>query len=238
MHHDARQPAHRLRPLILKRFYMHRLIFEIGMFSILLAVVIGWLTLQRIKPDYFPLLCLFTLALINESFSAVIIRKGFSNAISANIYSVLEAIILLWQFKRWGLFYKREKLIYGIAALYGIVLITEMSLFFSPIYFNSYFNATYAFITVLLSIRFINILMNAENRTLIKNPAFLFCVAFIIFYTFLVLIEFFFVYGASINVELSGKIFGMHAYVNLLCNLIFAIAFLWIPRKPKFIQLY
>jgi hypothetical protein len=36
---------------------------------------------------------------------------------------------------------------------------------------------------------------------------------------------------------LSIRIYFIHSYINLLCNLIYAVAFLWIPNKREFIRL-
>ncbi len=206
-------------------------------YSIALGVIIGWLRINRVRPAFLPFLFLLTLGLCNELLSRLLIKQGSSNAINSNIYSLVEALLLLVQFKRWGLSRRAPKFFYLVGILYIVVWCTETIIYFRPGKFSSFFNATYAFCTVLMSISLINLLMGNDQGRLLKNPIFIFCTGMVIYYTYVVVIELFYLYGLGSSKEFRRNLYYVHTYVNLLSNLIYAAAFLWIPRKREFIQL-
>lgn len=158
-------------------------------FSISLAAIIGWLRYKNLDPDFFPFLILITMGLVNETISYIVIGMKKSNAVNFNIYTLLELLLLTWQFQKWKLFGKKAIWAKTIA-LTGIVFwLAENFLVNSIRSFNSYFLIFSAYIIVLMSITMINRLALKENNLLIKNPIFLICLGLLLFFTYAVLVE-------------------------------------------------
>ena len=80
----------------------------------------------------------------------------------------------------------------------------------------------------------INRLIPEERGKLVKNSIFLVAIGFIAFYTFNSLIEIFWVYGLNASKDFRAGVYRIMTYINLIVNLIYAIAVLWIPRKREY----
>ena len=203
-------------------------------FSILIAAVIGGIRFKEIDPAYRPFLILIWVSLINEALSVALAYTIRNNTVNNNVFFLIEAILITWQFKRWKLFNDDN---FTYALLNGILVvawITEMSLFGIKTFY-SYFIILHSFVIVLLSISMINRLITRENRFLLRQPIFLICTAFIGYFTFAALTETFWQYGLNENKDFRLRIYHILHYINLFSNLIYALAVLWMPTRPKFI---
>jgi hypothetical protein len=216
---------------------MTDIFLQVSKYLIALAALIGWLRFKSMVPVFLPVLILATLAGSNEYLSKLLINSGQSNALNTNIYSFIEALLIVWQFERWNLFRKTKKWLYAIIIVLFAIWIYETWILYAPAKFSSYFIVAYSFITVLLSISYINTLIGVEMSSIIRNPAFILCIGFIVFYSYSILIELFYLYGLSSSTKFAYSIFNLHKYFNFFLNLTFILAFIWIPRKHKFIQL-
>lgn len=210
-------------------------LFYISSASIALAVLIGWIRFNKWGREFKPLLYILTIGLINEAISYFLSRNGYYNIINTNIYCLIESCLIAGLFWQWKLL--PRKAFIGLLLFYLAFWITETLLIFRiDNRFSSYFIAGYSSVTVLLTVSYINVLAGCEAGSLVRNPAFIVCVAFVIYYTFVVLIELFHLYGFEFT-EFAARIYLIHSYINILCNLIYAAAFLWIPNKREFIRL-
>jgi hypothetical protein len=63
---------------------------------------------------------------------------------------------------------------------------------------------------------------------------FLICNAFIIYFTFKILVEAFWLYGVNESVNFQAMVFDISSYINVFTNLIYALAVLWMPMKRVF----
>lgn len=204
-------------------------------FSIALAVLISWIRFKRLHPAYYPFIFLLWLGLINEIVSYIIIGKGLSNAVTYNIYSLIEVLLIIWQFKLWRLFNRNVRL-YPIMLTLIIVMWVVEILFFGSLYsFNSYFLITSSFILVLMSIAMINQLLARVQESLLRSSIFLVCLGFVFYFTYSVLVEAFWIYGLTENQIFVTNIYTILIYVNLFTNLLYAFAVLWMPTKPKYL---
>ncbi|MFL5772525.1 MAG: hypothetical protein ACJ75F_05165, partial [Flavisolibacter sp.] len=95
------------------------------------------------------------------------------------------------------------------------------------------FAIVYAFPVVLLSVSTINKLLMQEKEIL-RSPVFLICIGLLIFYTFNVIIEVFYIYGLKLSDYVTGRIYDILSCVNLLCNLIYAVAILCLRKKQAY----
>jgi len=203
--------------------------------SILLPLIAGLVRLRRIGKGYQPFFALLVIGFFTEILSFVLI-KGYraSNAIPINIYILAEWTLIATQFHIWGFLKQRKQIFYIFLIATSLVWVVD-NLFFGMITgFSPWFRLFYSFLIVLLSVNKINYMITYDNRNLFRNPSFLICIGFIIYFLYMIL------YRWAIEVSLAGKsgigykIIFFIAYVNALTNSIFAIAFLLIPAPQKF----
>lgn len=213
---------------------MSQTLVAISGFSIALAAIFGAFRFRQIGSGYYSFIILAWIALANETISFLLIRAGHSNAVNSNIYVLLESLLILYFFHEQGLLRGKTRLVAILWTGYIVLWITENFFLSSLNRFHSYFIIAYSFITVLLSINQVNRLISSEKGMLLRNACFLICIGFILFNTCKVLIEIFWVYGLNASREFRIQVYRIMAWVNLLVNLIFAIAVLWIPRKREY----
>ncbi|HMG67590.1 MAG TPA: hypothetical protein VK588_07885, partial [Chitinophagaceae bacterium] len=139
-------------------------------FSVGIAAVIGWIRFKKIDSTYFPFLYIIWIGFITEIISYIITNKGYSNGVLYNIYVLVEAIFITWQFRKWQLFEKRPILYFTIQVSYLLFWFIEC-FYFHYIYFTaSNFRLYDSFIIVLMSINIINSELIRENRSVFRNP--------------------------------------------------------------------
>jgi hypothetical protein len=203
--------------------------------SIGLGAIIGWIRVRKTDPAFLPFLWLLWSGLINELISLVIVKAGCSNAINYNIFSLCEALLITWQFKRWKLFTRRKFLYYSLQALFVCGWFVESVIRARTNAFNSYFIIGHSAIIVLLSVNMINKTMFDEVTLLVLNPVFLICMGLIVYFTYAILVETFWMYGLNRSSVFRIHITEILSYVNLFTNLLFATATLCIPLKRQYI---
>ena len=204
--------------------------------SILLPIIAGLIRLRRIDARYQPFYILLCIGFVSEVISFILI-KGLHrhNAIVLNIYYLAEWLLIAWQFHVWGFLKHKRRTFYTLLAFGTLLWVTENLVFGKITEFSPYFCIFYYFVIVLLSIRTINFMITHDNRNLFRNPQFLICIGFIIYFLYLIL------YSWASAVSMYGRsvasttvIFYLMAYINALSNTIYAIAFLLIPARVKF----
>jgi hypothetical protein len=202
---------------------------------ILLPLITGLIRLRRIGKGYQPFFALLIIGFITEIVSFILI-KGFhrSNAIPINIYILLEWTLISLQFHIWGFLGQQKKVFYTLVTITVLLWCVENLVFSKITEFSPYFRLFYSFLIVLLSVNKINYMITHDNRNLLRNPSFLICIGFIIYFLYMIIYRWAYqvsLYGKS---DISNKIIFFMAYVNALTNAIFAIALLLIPAPVKF----
>lgn len=203
-------------------------------YSILIAGMIALVRFPRINRNYHPFVFLLWTGCLNEMVSHYLVSHGQYNIINSNIYSLAESLLLLWFLRRSGQFDRRRLLFIGLLSLFLLAWVAE-AFVLHPFgtAFVSYFNVIYSFPIVMLCINLINRLITTE-RELLRNPSFLICIGLIIFFTYRIIVEMFWLYGLSSNYAFSNQIFNILVWINLFCNLIYALAVLWMRKKQAF----
>lgn len=203
--------------------------------SILLPIIIGLIRLRRIDKGYRPFFILLWIGFLTEVISFAVIQGfGKSNFFVVNVYILIEWILIAWQFHIWGFLRQKKWAFYSLLTLTTLFWIGEYVLIHKVTAILLYFRFLYFFLIVLLSINKINFMITHDNRNLFRNPRFLICIAFIIYFIYMI------VYFWSFQISLFGKsdisnsIIFLMAYVNVFTNIIYAIAFLLIPAPQKF----
>lgn len=202
--------------------------------SIGLGAVIGWVRFSKTDPAFFPFLLLLTIGFVNEIASIVQIENGNSNIVNYNVFGLVESVLLTWQFLKWGLFTKSKGFYWFIQVVFGGFWVAENFIrSFSA--FDSYFTIVHSFLFVMMSISMINRVVLKETRPLLKHPVFLICTGLIVYFNYAVLVEAFWIFGLNRSRSFRLGIYEILAYINLITNLIFAFAFLWIPTRLRYI---
>lgn len=203
-------------------------------FSIAIPAIIGCIRFRKIDTAYYPFIFLICLGLLNETISFLITRSGYSNAINANIYSLVEGLLITRLFYNLNLLNKPKKVFYFISGFLIILWIVDKFFITSIREFSSYFSFFASLAYVLMAISMINRLLLVEKKRIIRNGLFLICIGIIVFFTYALLLEIFWYYGLNSSRHFRLKVYRIMTYINLLTNLIYALAILWIPRKREY----
>lgn len=201
--------------------------------SIGLGVLVGWARFRKTGPAFFPFLLLLTVGLVNEGTSILLISHGHSNMVNFNLFELLESFLLTWQFLRWGLFASRRSY-FLLQGLFALAWTAENFIRCFQAY-SSYFIIAHSFILVMMSISMINRTAVKAPTSLLKQPVFLICMGLVIYYDYAVLVEAFWIFGLNHSRSFRVAVYGILTCINLVTNLIFAFAFLWIPMRPQYI---
>lgn len=204
--------------------------------SVGIGAITGWIRFKKTDPAFFPFLILLWAGFVNELASILIISKGYSNAIYYNLFTLAEAIFISWQFYRWGLYGKRQRLYFSIQCLFIAGWLTEFLMRQNLQAFHSYFIIVYSTIIVFMSIHVLSNELFKEPGILFLNPVFLICMGFFVYFTYTILVEVFWMYGLNKSSVFRIRIYLVFSYINLITNLVFAFATLWIPKKPTYIM--
>jgi hypothetical protein len=204
--------------------------------SVLLPIIAGLVRWRRIDKGYRPFFWLLVIGFFVELISFLSIRMAKDNTVIVNIYMLVEWTLLAWQFHIWG-FLRQKKIFFYL--LLGIVAMvwSIVDLALGHIHdFSPYFVFFYSFLIVLLGVNEINFMITHYNRNLFRNPRFVICVGLIIYFVYLI------VYYWALEISKRGRseisisisITFLQGYVNILANIIYAIAFLLFPKPQKF----
>ncbi len=203
---------------------------------ILIPAIIGLVRFTKISKGYYPFVYCIWIGLVNEIVSCSLALNGHYNIVNGNIYMLLESLLLLWQFKNWGLFKSRPVLIPMMTATLIIGWVLETLIFFKiTAHYSSNFQIGYSFLISLMSISILNKLIVTERKNLLKNATFILCIAFVMYYTFSVLSESFWIYGIGENPDIALKMQTISTVTNFISILLYSVAILWMPSKQKFI---
>lgn len=202
--------------------------------SILLPLAIGCMRFRQIASSYHPIIYLLFVGTVTEVASYLFYSSG-KDAIIYNVYGIVELFFFLWQFRVWGNnVLNKRSVFYGLMGLLTLIWFFENFYLaridvYSPIYW-----VCYSLTLILLAVNQMNWLIVNERGNMLKNPIFIICIAIIIFYSYKIMVEIFYHYAPAIGIKHS--IFSVVSYVNVLFNVLLAIAIICIPRRKTFIR--
>lgn len=206
-------------------------------FSIWFAALAGLVRFKNTDQLYRPFIILCWTGAINEVVSFFTAREGYSTNANNNIYLLAESLLLLWQFKKWvpETWMKRYFLILAIA--FALLWFYEYNSISNLGQIRYYFRFFYATVIVLLSIHLMQRLVIEHASGLAKDSRFLISAGLTIYFTFKILFDAIWLYQLRGSVIFQQAIFLVFASLNFLINLLFAIAILWMPKKPQYIKI-
>ena len=212
---------------------MHSFIFSIVLnHSIIIAAIIGMVRFRYIIRNFYPFLFIIWLGLINESLSLVMIFSTRNNAINSNVFVVLEYLLILFQFYKWNGGDSRKY--YFLACLGLIVWIADNFIINTITQNNSLFRSIYSLIIVFFSINQVNKIMIYEKGILIKNAMFIICITFLFYYGCKTFVEAFNVFHLGLSNLFLWNLWIILYFVNVIANVLYALALLCIPTKQEF----
>jgi hypothetical protein len=206
-------------------------------FSLFIAGIIGIFKFKRMDKTYYPFLFLIEIGCVNELLSYILIQFHHHTLLNNNIYALFESLLILWFFNNLKVFKNSKNIYLFILSLFLLSWSLQMLQLKTLDNLYLYFRILYSFIIVFLSIYTINSILITETNNILKNPTFIICTGFVIFFTYYAIMNCFWLYGLTKSVEFRIFISKILAYINLFCNLIYAIALIWIPRHRPSILL-
>jgi len=202
--------------------------------SVLLPIIVGLVRLRRMGKSYRPFFLLLVIGFLVEIISFISIRLTKNNTVIVNIYGLVEWTLLAWQFHAWGFLRQKKSLFYALLGLSALVWFI-VNIVFGHIHdFSPYFVFFYSFLIVLLCVNEINFMITHHNRNLFRNPRFVICFGLIIYFVYMIVYYWALEISKFGRSDISISIAFLVAYVNILANIIYAIAFLLIPKPQKF----
>ncbi|WP_158085109.1 hypothetical protein [Niastella vici] len=105
---------------------------------------------------------------------------------------------------------------------------------------NYYFFILYAFALIFFSVNTFNKMVVHERNSIFRNPKFWICLGIIIFYSFFILVV---TTGITlivhkVSVQFRRDLQAIGVFSNLLVNLLYAVALVWVPRKKHYTSLF
>lgn len=209
--------------------------------SIVFAAILGVVRYRVIDPSYYPFLYYTWIVVGIELTMRILMVNGMRDTFSTvlNSYAYVEFALFTWLFHNWRLFNGSRKVFYGLLIVFFIAwfLITFILRHYDQP--NFYFRILFSFALIFYSVSMFNRLVVHVRGNIFKDSKFLICVGIIIFYSFFIVV------CASSSVFRGGtsKIFfrnlqAINVYSNLLVNILYAVAIIWMPRKKIFITVF
>jgi hypothetical protein len=205
--------------------------------SIAPAVIMGMVRYRKMDASYHPFLYYTWFVLLFEILVYLLSTQKAYNTLGVlfNLYAFVEFVLLTWIFHKWGLFKRNRAIVFSIMIIFFFIWVFTI-FYFKGIYKKSnHFAIAYSFALIFYSISSFHRLVIQEYRSIFINAKFWICTGVIIFYSY-------FVIGSSVrlliqrskaNVKFFEQLQEIDVYSNLLVNILYAIAIIWIPNKKK-----
>lgn len=209
--------------------------------SIAFSAAIGLAKFARMEPAYHPFVYYACLATIIEVIDFILLNQKMYSALClvTNMYSLAEFFLLTGLFNNLGLFKRKKK-------MFMVIRIFFFLLWFVTLFIRGYDKLNYpffiamSFVIIFFSISTFNRMIVNDRKNIFTNPTFWICIGTIIFYTYFILLN-------TVNLtfpQAKGEplfkkgLFAVRIYSNLLVNLLYAIAVLWMPKKKNITTLF
>ncbi len=203
-------------------------------YSVVFSVIIALFRYKLIDKTFHPFIWLQVIAVLSEICSIELSKYYKSNAICTNIYTLIEYLMILWQFRRWKIL--NNNIVYNVLQTLMVIMWSGLLIYYKSI--QQIFSISFifsSFIIVLLSIHMLNRSIVSFTGKLLKNSTFLICCGFVVFFTFQIMVETFWIFQFSDSLLFASYIYLILSIVNFFVNIVYALAVLWIPRKQTFI---
>lgn len=199
--------------------------------SILIPMIAGLVRYRSVPVSYRPFIYLLFIGFANEIVSYFFFYNS-SNAVPTNIYFLCEFLLFTIQFRLWKNILKKDMVYRSVLIGMTTLWIVENIVLGKIGTFSPTFQIGYSFVLVLMAVNQVNWLVVNEKGNLTTNAIFIISVAVMIFFSYKVLTEVFYYYAT--DGKLQRNIFTIEVYLNVVYNILLAIAILCMPRKKNF----
>lgn len=205
-----------------------------------LAIGIGAIgSLFRVRstdPTFYPFYFFLWAGFIHESGDWLLVSQGYITAWNDNVYALVSVMIGIWQFWEWGLWRNRDWVYLVLLTVLGLCWLVESCIRLDERSMNSWFLLISSLSMVLMSIWWISVLFYREDGILIRNPAFLICFGFLVFYSVFILVESTWVNGLIGRPGVYRVVYSILGWVKLVTSIVFGIAVKWVPISKAHIH--
>ena len=202
-------------------------------YSIAIPAFCGLIRYRNSVLSYRPFLILCCLGLISEVVSYLCAVYYHTNAIPFNIFTLVEVLCYTWLFRNWGGF-KKDSYFHIYMSMLVVAWLLDNFILSNIQTINSPSRILFFFFLIFLAINQVNKILLQHRGLLLRDSRFLICAGIIIFYSYSVTTEIFYVLNLNFSDLFYNRVHAVLEWVNVLVNLIFTIAILWIPRRQKF----
>jgi hypothetical protein len=205
-------------------------------FVVLIPLIIALVNYKYIDGAFMPLIVNLGIGVLSEIMGHIF-RVRFQNNLPVfNVFMLFDFLTFCWLFHNWGAFNKiatRFKL--AIIILFGIYWILDNLVLHSIRDSNIAFKIAYNIFLVLMAVnQLVNVMVT--NTSLRYNPFFYVCLGVIFYYSYSIFISLFIFSGwFIISRTLWENVWLIYVFFNVVCNLLFAISFIWIRRTRRFL---
>ena len=203
--------------------------------SIVFPLIVGIVRWKLIDPSYYPFIYNLLAVLLVEI--TIRLLNGSSSVVkSVNVFSLVDFCLFAWLFHNWGLFNGNKKIFLLILSLAGTVWAYTSFFVTGFQHMNNPFLLIYSAALIFLSVTTFNKIVVQQRINIFTNARFWICIGIIIFYSFFILTRATDLStGVLKHVSRSFKdnLQLINTYSNLLVNLLYAVAVIWIPRKKN-----
>ena len=202
-------------------------------FAVCIAALLAAYRFNIIDKLYLPFVLCIWVGAINEIVSFTLAYNGYSNSANNNIDILLEGLLILWQFKKWGMM--PQTLFFILGLLFLCTWFYEIHSFSTLQSLHYYYRLLYGSVVVICCISLNNSFIISHHNKMVTNPAFLICTGYVLYFTLKIICDAWWLYSPTSSTEFLTVVFLSMIITNFLTNLLFILAILWIPRKPNYI---
>jgi hypothetical protein len=192
------------------------------------SVLVRW---QLLKTKYLPLAVLFLLGAVNELASYLASRWYHNNIFISDLFSIIEYLLLLRFFRGW----QDRKQVFRWLATAGLLLwLCDNFLLHPPGLKDMIFRSATSLLIVALSMIQINRLLFADLREASHRADLLVMLVSMVFYAYQALISIFQLFPLSLSESAYITFWLILAIVNIICNTLYMIAIVWLPKQQAY----
>ena len=190
---------------------------------------------------YYPFVINIVIVLLIEIFHRILIVNQLKVSVNTlqNFFALIDFMLFLWLFHNWRLFNGNVRTFMIIGGTFFIGWIITSFFVVGISNPNFYVFTVYACALVFFSITSFGKLIIQEQAYIFFNAKFWISLGVLIFYTFFVIICItqISLFNIKVSTRFQNYLQQINVYCNLLANILYAVAAIWIPQKKNYINL-
>src|SRR6476659_6418242 len=129
---------------------------------VFIPLVVALIRYRKIDPSFRPFILLLALGFINQLLGYILILLYHTNVVTFNVFQLVECLLILYQFKRWG-FLKTRPALLNLLFVASLIFWLVQNIVLGKLQeLSPYFRIYYAFMLVLI---IVNEIIYVANET-------------------------------------------------------------------------